>query len=162
REKLASRDPGMSEQDFLRVAEDWCKTLIPTDFKSVGSQSKHYRMRRNNFFKLWELAEDAKKALTERGTDTAPGGRVSPLDAYTIGDEQPGGTRPTLKGQTDFATVSMTRAELDALLREDVERAWAVARDLTEDIYRKGEKVHQIVLAGNGSRYPLVGKVMRE
>jgi molecular chaperone DnaK (HSP70) len=66
----------------------------------------------------------------------------------------------TLADDPAFDALHFTREELDVRIQDQIETAWKRARDLCMD--NPDEQVQQIVLTGNGARYPLCEKVMKD
>jgi hypothetical protein len=156
REFLDERAADGAAPELMALTEEYCKRIVPTDFGSKGEDpfSQEYRLRLDLFHQLWKVAEDLKRGLSAR-------------DAFSI--DLPDRLREmyrTLDGKTllqspDFQSLEVRREELDVLLAGQVRQAWDLAADLCTDL-DEGQRVHQVVLAGNGSLYPLVKRLLRE
>lgn len=123
---------------------------VPTDFGNHQAVTSEFALRHDYFFQLWNLAEQAKKDLKDKPfTDVT----VTNLGFVT---------QSGLAAKSEFAAVTITREEVDAVVRPRLTELWEYAAEMCEDQRGVKRSVDYAVLAGNGSAYPLVADTMRE
>lgn len=160
-----------SNNELLEMPEvvRLCKRALPTHYQELLSLNpdgdlgnKNSAEARKLWKDLWDLAEQAKKDLASKPTEENVVVNVtkSILDLFKTTEVDQEKKNKSLKDEVSLLDLELSRTELDAMLIKDVSLAWEYAADLCKDLDEK--EINQVVLAGNGSKYPLIKQGLKE
>jgi len=138
----------LQDEVFLRE----CDRFVPTDF-DPQSVSSDVDARKALTLHLWNYAQAVK-----HGDRDAPALTESLAKALASVASVP---ESDLKKIVDG--VSVTAAEIDALVRPYIQKSVKVCKALLQSkLHFRGGLVDDVFIIGNGSRYPLVTNLVRE
>ena len=159
---IASRTEDESDLNFYAKVGDRCRYIVPTDFgqaaKDTDPSSTEYRLRRNLFNHLWNAAEKLKIGLSKPENATFR----ADVPAELLRQFRTPDGKELLALCPDLSTIEVKRSELNSLISSKLRKAWDLAADLCLELKKRGEKLHEVVLAGNGSQYPLVRELLQD
>jgi hypothetical protein len=155
RSLMANRPEGLTDAQFAthEAVEEATRGVLPTNFARAKQVTKEYMLSSHLFYQLWKTAEDAKIALSQKATHNVE------VPAEFLEQFRVAGGK-SLRDYPEMSYVELRRSDLDELLESDIRKAWELATDLCKDLDPQ-ERVHQVILAGNGSLYPLVKEMLR-
>ncbi len=149
--------------------------LVPTRF-DPNRMDEDNLQRRTCFHSLWRLAEEIKRRLSESAKDNRGRSvRLRDLDpALLRADTSPliAGILRSIPQQVQssllnqIADTTISRSEVDPLLREPLERMVQQCNRLIMDQMDKdleaGIGINWVILSGNGSLYPFCREILEE
>lgn len=146
--KAAELRARLQDEVFLRE----CDRFVPTDF-DPQSASSDTDNRKALTLALWNYAQAVK-----HGDKDAPAPKewlTKELAAVS--------SVPENEVKKMIEELSVTQAEIDALVRPYIEKSVRVCKALLQSkLHFRGGLVDDVFTIGNGSRYPLVGNLVRE
>jgi len=160
-------------QDLDRNRDAY-EALIPTGF-DPDTMDLENRRRRALTLDLWNLAEQTKRELSNRiepRESRNPSRSVCPLalgdyehitaHIRNLAERVPDpDTANAVRTFPDLDNVSVSRDEVDELVQASVSDSVRKCNALIRTLVETGEEVHLVVVAGGGSRYPLVQETLR-
>ncbi|UHA76123.1 molecular chaperone [Paenibacillus sp. 481] len=144
--------------------------MLPTRFKQYENRTRdEYHRVRNNFYFLWELAEEMKKEffrktgmLRNRFNDTHAQQddhdlKVTTIDRWTLSLQKEG----KFIDVHDFPDVIFTIKEINQLIRADI---YDVVRKFLEEFYQDGslQQFSIIKLTGQSCRIDMFKEALKE